>query len=477
MASSGRPRPAEADPQAALEAALSVLGAAPRVAVAYSGGLDSTVLLHVAAGLLPAGSLHAFHVDHGLQAGSADWARHCETQARALGVPVRILRLTGGCPAGESLEAWAREARYAALQRAADEAGLAAVLTAHQADDQIETVLLRLARGAGLDGITGISPDTRHGRLRLLRPWLAIPRSTLRDWAESRGLSWIEDPSNTDLRYTRNAVRERLLPVLDEVLPGFRKRLPASLLALREARDLLRGLEARDLAAVEVESGAFGRCLSLSAWRALPADRRAGVLRRWLSARGCRMPSRARLAEMLRQLESPNDDRDYAVHHDGRCLRRHRDLVVLVGASSPFAASSRVAGPQAASAAAHSLRWAGESRIDFPGLGGALLIDAIGEPGHPGLGADLLRGSDLILRRRSGGERLRMREGGPHRSLKNLFQEHGIPSWQRPNLPVLWASDRLVWVAGLGSDADVSRISGERYLLRWEANEAHEQID
>lgn len=448
-----------------------MLGAAPRVAVAYSGGLDSTVLLHVAASLLPAGSLHAFHVDHGLQAGSVDWARHCEAQARALGVPVRVLSLTGRCPAGESLEAWAREARYAALQRAADEAGVDAVLTAHQADDQIETVLLRLARGAGLDGITGILPDTRHGRLRLLRPWLEISRARLRQWAESHGLGWVEDPSNADTRFTRNAVRERLLPVLDDVLPGLRKRLPASLAALREARQQLQAIEQADLASIEVASGALGRCLSLSAWGALPASRRAGVLRRWLASRGCRMPSRARLAEMLRQLESPHADRDVAIRHDGRTLRRHRDLVALVDAPAP------VMNEASASEARIELRWEGESRIDCPALGGSLSIHPVRDPGHPGLGGDLLRAQDLVLRRRAGGERLRTRAGGLHRSLKNLFQEHGIPSWQRPNLPVLWASGRPVWVAGLGPDADFIMHSGERYLLHWEVNEAHEQAD
>src|SRR5690606_10130706 len=178
----------------------------------------------------------------------------------------------------------------------------------------------------------------------------------LRQWAESHGLDWVEDPSNADTRYTRNAVRERLLPVLDDVLPGLRKRLPASLAALREARQQLQAIEQADLASIEVESGTLGRCLSLSAWRALPVSRRAGVLRRWLACRGCRMASRARVAEVLRQRGPPHADRDVAIRHDGRPLRRHRDLVALVDAPAP------VMNEASASEARIELRWEGESR-------------------------------------------------------------------------------------------------------------------
>src|SRR5690606_5548724 len=138
-------------------------------------------------------------------------------QSDTLGVDCRVVRLEGAPQRGESVESWAREARYAAFAGIAEEVGAAALLTAHHADDQIETFLLRLVRGAGLDGLVSIEPDTMRGGLRVLRPFLGLPRSALERWARSRGLAWIEDPSNRDERLLRNAVRRQLVPVLDRV--------------------------------------------------------------------------------------------------------------------------------------------------------------------------------------------------------------------------------------------------------------------
>jgi len=473
MASSRRPGRAEAGPVDAVRAATAPLGPSVRIAVAFSGGLDSTVLLHAAARVLPHDRLLALHVDHGLQAGSAAWAGHCEGQAESLGVTCLSRRLADAPAAGESVEAWAREARYRALVAMARDAGAAVLLTAHHADDRLETFLLRLARGAGLDGLVGIEAETSRDGLRLLRPLLGLPRSRIEAWAREQGLCWIEDPSNADERLPRNAIRRQLVPAIDRILPSLRERLPDTIDALREARDRLRELERRDLAGVEVESREFGRCLSLSAWRALPPARRPGVLRRWLAGLGARMPSRARLAEIVRQLESPREDTHVALSHDGRTLRRHRDLVILAGPSTPAAAEAvgSVAVAPAGSAAgsvAMAVRWAGERRIECPALGGALLIEPVEQAGKPGLRAELLRAGDLELRLRRGGERLRTRPGGPHRSLKNLFQEQGVPTWLRPMLPVLWSGARPVWVARLGADADCLAVDGERYELAWQ---------
>jgi tRNA(Ile)-lysidine synthase len=477
MASSRRPGRADPGPVEALGAALAPLGASARVAVAFSGGLDSTALLHAAAQVLPAGRLLAFHVDHGLQAPSAEWAAHCARQAAGLGVDFRARRLFGAPARGESLEAWAREHRYAALAEMAAESGVSVMLTAHHADDQIETFLLRLARGAGLDGLVGIEADLTRGGLRLLRPFLAVPRRCIEQWARESALSWIEDPSNADERLARNALRRQLMPAIDRVLPSLRQRLPDTLASLREARDRIRALELRDLGGVEVESRDFGLCLSLSAWRALPVARRPGVLRRWLAECGARMPSRARLAEFVRQLESPREDTQVALSHDGRMLRRYRDLVILAPAAAGLAPGGTL--PEDAAAAAPALvgaaegarpvpiSWAGEGRIDCPELGGWLLIEPVLEPGRPGLGADDLRAPDLVLRPRTGGERLRTRPDGPHRSLKNLFQEQGVPPWLRPRLPILWSRGHPVWVPRLGIDADRVATQGERYRLEW----------
>ena len=472
MASTRRPGKAEPDPVEAVRAALAPLGASARVAVAFSGGLDSTVLLHAAARVVPIGRLLAFHVDHALQAPSAAWAARCASESGALGVGFRSQRLAGRPARGESLEAWAREHRYAALAAMAAEAGVTVLMTAHHADDQVETFLLRLARGAGLDGLVGIEADLVRGGLRLIRPFLALRRARLEAWAREAALAWIEDPSNDDERLARNALRRQLMPVIDRALPSLRERLPDTLASLREARDRMRAMELRDLGGVEVDSREFGLCLSLSAWRGLPVARRAGVLRRWLAERGARMPSRARLAEIVRQLESPREDAQMALSHDGRTLRRYRDLVILAPAEAGTAPGGILARDATAGGGLprndwKPLAWCGEGRIDCPELGGCLLIEPVLEPGRPGLRAECLRAPDLALRARSGGERLRTRPGGPHRSLKNLFQEQGVPPWLRQRLPVLWSGGHPVWVPRLGIDADRGATRGERYRLEW----------
>lgn len=470
-------------PVEAVRAALAWLPPSARVAIAFSGGLDSTVLLHAAARALPAGRLLAFHVDHGLQTPSAQWAVHCERQAATLGVEFRLHRLTGAPAPGESLEAWARHHRYRALANMARQAGAQAVLTAHHADDQIETFLLRLARGAGLEGLIGIEPDLVRDDLRLLRPFLALSRRSLEEWGRDAGVAWIEDPSNLDERLLRNALRRQLIPSIDRVLPALRRRLPDTLAALRDARERLQEIERQDLARVAVASQEFGCCLSLSAWRVLPASQRAAVLRRWLAEHRLRMPSRARLGEIVRQFESAGESTQPALRHDGCLLRRYRDLAILVRGEDPRGSGRSATGvgrgaggdpsPRSGSLEPDPqvrevpLSWTGQTRIEVPEFGGTLLIDAIMEPGEAGLPAAILRAPDLGLRTRSGGERLRGRVAGPRRSLKNLYQEQGVPGWLRPRLPVLWAGQRPVWVPRLGADADLETRQGERYRLHW----------
>ncbi|MFA7666976.1 MAG: tRNA lysidine(34) synthetase TilS [Burkholderiaceae bacterium] len=479
MAGSRRARrKAEAGPLEAVAALLAATGstagvgaAGVGVGIAFSGGLDSSALLHAAAAIVPVDRLFAFHVDHGLHPRSADWVRHCARQAEALGVSFHHRRLATKPAPGESLEAWARTGRYAALAELSAEAGTAVLLTAHHADDQLETLLMRLARGTGIDGLTGIEADTRRGSLRLLRPWLNLPRAAIERWAREQALDWIEDPSNTDEALLRNAVRRRLIPEIDRVLPGLRKRLPDTLGVLREARSRLQALEAEDLAGALVSSTRFGPCLSLKAWHALPPARRPGVLRRWLAARGTRMPSQARLAEIVRQLGSPRGDAQLHLGHDDKVLRRYRGLIML----APPALSLPPAPAPPVTSVAMPIDWQaagqidrqGVRQIDCPAFGGMLQAVAVTDPDEEGVPVTLLQAGDLVLRHRAGGERLRTHRGGPRRSLKNLFQERGVPPWQRVGLPVLWSDGGPVWVPGLGLDAECSVRSGERYRLQW----------
>ncbi|HRO60181.1 MAG TPA: tRNA lysidine(34) synthetase TilS, partial [Burkholderiaceae bacterium] len=226
--------------------------------------------------------------------------------------------------------------------------------------------------------------------------------------------------------------------------------------------------------------------LSLSAWRKLPEGSRAGVLRQWLSLHGARMPSRARLAEMLRQLDAQAAD-GLEIRHDGFVLRRYRGQAMLLpeakspqvaSSHAPVSAASTAAAALASTAAAAPasavatapavpLRWCGERRIEIPGRGAVLSIEPVDQRGQPGLARHWLQAPDLELRERIGGERLRMHAGGPHRSLKNLYQERGVPPWARRALPLLWARGRPIWAAGIGCDADCLVTEGVRYALDW----------
>jgi tRNA(Ile)-lysidine synthase len=408
------------------------------VAVAFSGGLDSTVLLHAAVRLLGPARVHALHVHHGLQAAADDWLEHCATQAEALGVDFRGLRARGAPSRGDSVEQWARGERYALLLAAARDAGAVALLTAHHADDQLETVLLALARGCGLDGLTGIAAADRRGDVRVLRPLLALERETLHADALARGLVWIEDPSNADTALARNAVRHRLLPAIRETLPGLAGQLADTLALLAEARITLEGLAAADLEAARLAACNVGE-LYRPALAALDPPRQAAVLRAWLVGLGARPPTRAKLAALREQLvlgEGAHGD----VGHDGWRLLRHRErLFALPEGAVPVLPSDC------------ELSWAGEPSMPVPGGGRLRFLRA-----PSGLSAEWLSGRPMRLGAARSSARLRLEAGGISRSVKNLWQEGAIPIWLRPAMPALSVEGRLLMAAPFGMDRDPS---------------------
>jgi tRNA(Ile)-lysidine synthase len=263
-------------------------------ALAYSGGADSTALLHAAAALWP-GQVVALHVHHGLQAAADDFARQCEQVCASLSIPLQLLRVQARPEPGQSPEDAARRARYRALAEAAQAQGCGLVLLGQHADDQAETVMLALGRGAGLPGLAAM-PERfeRHG-MRFGRPLLALPGAALRQWLIGQGLGFVDDPSNKDLRYSRNLLRERLMPALAEVLPHYRQTLARSARHAAQAQQLLDEVATQDLAQV-------GCPPRLQALQSLSAARQANLLRHWLaSAHGAR-PSAAQLDELLAQV-------------------------------------------------------------------------------------------------------------------------------------------------------------------------------
>lgn len=366
-----------------------------RVAVGLSGGLDSVVLLHLLHALAPqfGYKLSAIHVNHGLSPNANDWQRFCSALCLELGVPfksvkVRVNRRKSG------LEAAAREARRAAFSGVRVDA----IALAHHLDDQAETVLFNLLRGAGLAGASGMPVQGKLGTKRLLRPLLGVPRGALRDYATDRGLGWIEDESNADESLTRNFIRRRVGPLLEEKFPRWRENLARA---------------ARHFAGAELDAQT--------------------MLRAYLKRQGLRAPSEAKLVEMLKQLSSGRAK----VAHDGRLLRVYRNRIFLKKNEK-----------QAANFKPKS--WNGETRFPLPALGGELRFKRVR---GGGIASSSIKGRRLQVRLRSGGERLRPDARRPSRTLKNLFQEAGVPPWERERMPLLFCGADLVWAPGLGVDA------------------------
>lgn len=263
-------------------------------AVAYSGGADSTALLHAAASRWP-GQVHALHVHHGLQGAADEFEAHCTATCLALGVPLHVGRIDARHAPGESPEDAARRARYVTLASLALAHDLAHVVLAQHADDQVETMLIALSRGAGVDGLAGMPMRMRRHGVEFHRPLLAVHADALREWVVAERVPHIEDPSNADLRYTRNRIRRQVLPALAAALPQYRETFARSARNAARASALLSDAAARELLDA-------GTPPSLAALRALPRERLANVLRHWLKRDHAAVPSEAQLEQLLDQI-------------------------------------------------------------------------------------------------------------------------------------------------------------------------------
>ncbi|MES2400416.1 MAG: tRNA lysidine(34) synthetase TilS [Pseudomonadota bacterium] len=266
----------------------------PPIGVAYSGGADSTALLLAAAERWP-GQVQAIHIHHGLQAAADDFLRVCESVCAGLNIPLHAVRVDASAATGESPEDAARKARYTALAREALRLGVTSVLLGQHADDQVETLLLALSRGAGLPGLSGMGPQFDRGGMQFYRPLLQTPSADLRAWLVEGDIPFVDDPTNTDERYTRNMIRARLLPALEGAFPQFRETFARSARHAAQAHELLIELAAEDLVRV-------GSPPAIKSLQALSKNRQANVLRYWLLEAHRATPSAAQLEQLLSQI-------------------------------------------------------------------------------------------------------------------------------------------------------------------------------
>ncbi|MFT4268337.1 MAG: tRNA lysidine(34) synthetase TilS [Xenophilus sp.] len=277
----------------AFEVAMARFAPALPLAVGFSGGADSTALLAACARRWP-GQVAAVHVHHGLQAAADDFERHCAGLCRHLGVLLQVHRVDARAAPGESPEDAARRARYAVFSARPEPS----VALGHHADDQVETLLLALSRGAGLPGLAAMSERLARGGVTLYRPLLAVPALQIRTWLRSQGLPWIEDPSNADARYTRNRIRAEVLPALERAFGPVQATFARSAAHAAQAQQLLTEIAAEDLAAA-------GDPPRIAALRQLSRPRRANLLRHWLAGQGEEArPSAVQLEALLDQIEA-----------------------------------------------------------------------------------------------------------------------------------------------------------------------------
>jgi len=382
--------------------------------------------------------VRAVHVNHGIHPNAPKWAAHCRVLCRRFGVQVRVLTTRVTRVPGVSLEAAARDARYASL--AAELKPGECLLTGHHEDDQLETVLLQLFRGAGLAGLAAMPAITPFASGWLARPLLPRSRVELEAWARSHALSWIDDDTNADESLDRNYLRRQVLPLIRERWKGVGSAVSRS---ARHAAEVQRLLDS--LARADVERASSGAALFVPSLRVLPPDRRRNALRFWIMQRGVRVPDTSRLDELAGPLVDARPDANPSVTWGDVSATRHADLLELRPASSQVDTPVDV-----------EWLWITAPRLDLGAEGGTLELKA--DP-HGPIDLDVLP-ERVTVSRRSGGERLRPRRGGPRRTLKSLLQESHLPIAQRSRLPLVFSGVTLLAVGSLWVDESIQVSPG-----------------
>ena len=392
------------------------------VVVAFSGGLDSSVLLYAASQLKGKfyGEITAVHVHHGLSKHANEWAEFCAERARKYGVNF-VLRKVTVPSGGAGFEAEARQLRYAVLEEEAKKAGADAILTAHHLDDQLETFLIQWMRGAGPAGLAAMPPLLRKDGCTIMRPLLGFQRAEL------------EDESNEDTKYLRNAIRHNIIPELEKIRPGFKAAAARSVELIAEAAETLRDVAEDDFKQASENEGKY---LRIEDFLALPAGRRARVLRLWLDRVGFKPLPRVRLLEIIRQIKETTKQSVCLLFSDGLEIRKYGSRLMVTEHEKPESEAEIV------------LEWNGESEIDLPQYNGKLVFT----PAEEGFNEGYLKAQPLSIRRRSGGEKIKIHKFRPRKALKMLFQEAGIPEFERKNLPLVWRGKTLIYVGGVGSE-------------------------
>ncbi len=428
------------------------VGADASLCVAFSGGVDSTVMLWLAA-KTQSRPVRAVHVNHGLQADADAWAQHCVAVSENLGVSCTVM-CVDVARQGDGLEAAARKARYAALEAKLMEQEV--LLTAHHEQDQLETFLLQMLRGSGVKGLAAMPAYTAEKGYRHARPLLLAEPERLRQFADEHGLDWHEDPSNADTNLDRNFLRHRILPVLAERWPAAARSVSRAARHSAEAAELLDELAKEDLAGQDAELMSAGAGLSVTLLRQLSPVRRKNALRYAIRSHGLPVPSEEQLLAAMQALMSDRPDSQPLAAWPGVRIRRYQDGLWF------FSEAADPGNPELTEAGRYELGLS--ESLDMGRVRGTLRMQTCEGDGFAARWLE----QGLSVRFRQGGEKLRPNPGGRKRDLKKLLQEREVVPWMREHIPLIYSGEKLLAVGDMWIEADCQAASGEAgFRLIW----------
>lgn len=402
-----------------LEIVLKQIQPFTKLCLAYSGGLDSQVLLTLlieARKQRPELTISAIHVNHQIHPEALQWARHCELFCLENQIELTVLNIDVPITTG-NIEAKARQARYAAIENVLNDRVL---LTAHHADDQIETLLLQLLRGAGIDGLSAMPQIKPFGDSFLLRPMLETKRETILSYAESHQLHWIEDPSNQQKNFQRNFLRHKILPKLKNQFPGLEKTWLRSIKHLQNTKMIIDQLVMKKFLCLENIDGS----LSVDSLQSLEKILQAEVLRVWIRKLNLPLPSEAKIKNIQNELLTARIDANPIVTWPGAEIRRFRDKIYAMSPINQFDSRQFFLWNATTDLKIAKDLVLEKSKINFTFQG------------------------DLLVKFRQGGEKIKMKGELHHREVKTLFQTWRIPPWQRARIPLIYNQNKLIAIWG-----------------------------
>ncbi|RKZ49597.1 MAG: tRNA lysidine(34) synthetase TilS [Gammaproteobacteria bacterium] len=416
--------------------------------IAYSGGLDSLVLLHVLASIQDKikQKLLAVHINHGLSSDADLWVKHCQDKCADYAIELQTFSIDLSHKSDKGTEAFAREKRYEVLGNLMSSHDL--LLTAHHMDDQVETILLQLMRGSGPDGLVGMPQARAFSKGILLRPLLDYSREEIHDYVLAESLSWIEDESNKSNKYDRNFLRNRIIPELLTRWPGALKTVQRAAKHQAEARCLINEISRSDL---EVVCESDYRKLDISGFNNLSAIRKKNVLRAWIKQNQLETPNASIIEKIITEVIHANIDRNPCVKWKGGEIRRYREYLYIM--ESLPAHDVEMSNP-----------WNLEETLELT----SGYLKAISGKGN-GIKKAMLSSDTVEIRYRQGGEQMKLSGRRETHDLKKLFQEHGVPPWTRGRMPLIYYENKLIAVADLWLESKYAASESEAaWQINWE---------